>query len=183
MKAPMLACILACMLVALPASAEHVYLREADAAHELFAPTATATRQVLELTDPERAALGKALGWRIDGKSYPYLEVRNRNDVVGVIFLLDVIGQSEPITFAVAVTAAGTIQGVHVMIYREPHGDEIEAKRFREQFVGKSAKDALTLGKDIDAISGATISSRSETIAAKKSLGLWSILHARSTHP
>lgn len=179
----MKAIVLACMLVALPASAEHVYLREADAAHELFAPTATATRQALELTEPERASLGKALGWRVDGRTYPYLEVRNRSELVGMIFLLDVIGQSEPITFAVAVTSAGKIQGVRVMVYRETHGDEIEAQRFRAQFVGKSAKDALTLGKDIDAISGATISSRSETLAVKKSLGLWNLFHARGTHP
>ncbi len=179
----MKAALLACMLIALPASAERQYLREADAAHELFTRTATATRQLLELTETERADLSRTLGWRIEGKSFPYLEVRTPSELVGVIFMLDVIGQSEPITFAVAVNPAGAITGVRVMVYREAHGEEIEAKRFREQFVGKSAKDAITLGKDIDAISGATISSRSETIAVKKSLGLWNVLHQRSLHP
>lgn len=181
MKALLLACMLVA-LIGLPAAAERVYLREADAAHELFTRTATATRQLLELSDPERADLSKAVGWRIDGKSYPYLEVRDTTGLVGMIFLLDVIGQSEPITFAVAVTRSGSIQGVRVMVYREAHGEQIEAKRFHAQFVGKSAKDTLALGKDIDAISGATISSRSETIAVKKTLGLWNVLHQRSTH-
>jgi hypothetical protein len=44
------------------AAADHVYLREADAAHAMF-PTATAApRETLELSDVEAAAIENALG-------------------------------------------------------------------------------------------------------------------------
>ena len=47
------------------------------------------------------------------------------------------------------------------MVYREPRGDEVRDPRFRKQFEGKTAQDPLRLGRDIDAVSGATVSSAS----------------------
>ena len=43
--------------------------------------------------------------------------------------------------------------------------------------------DALTLGHDVDAVSGATISCRSATYAARKSLALADLLRARERKP
>lgn len=58
-----------------------------------------------------------------------------------------------------------------VLAYRESHGREITTKRWLQQFVGKSPDSSkMKLGKDIDAISGATISARSMTIAVNKAL-------------
>lgn len=162
------------------AAAEHRYLREADAAHAMFPSSTAATRATLELDDAEVAVLDKTLGRHIVGKTYPYLDVVAAKKHLGVIFLLDVIGQAEPITFAVAITPSGVVQDVRVMVYREPHGAEIENSRFHKQFIGKALNDPLTLGKDVDAISGATISSRSEVFAVKKSLGLADIMRHRA---
>lgn len=171
---------LAILLSAQLAAADHTYLREADAAHAMFPTSTAATRATLELSAAEVASLDKSLGRRVVGKIYPYLDVVAADKHLGVIFLLDVIGQSEPITFAVAISSTGVVQDVRVMVYREPHGAEIEDHRFHKQFVGKSSNDPITLGKDVDAISGATISSRSEAFAVKKSLGLADIMRHRS---
>ena len=164
------------MIIARVAAADHVYLREADAAHEMFSTSAASTRGALQLSDTEVEAISKTLGRTIEAKTYPYLEVRDDRSVLGRIFILDVIGQSQPITFAVAVTGDGVVKDVRVMVYRETHGDEIEDRRFRKQFIGKSQRDPIALGKDIDAISGATISSRSETFAVRKVLALYDVL-------
>lgn len=175
-----LVALLAILLSPQLAAAEHTYLREADAAHAMFPSSTAATRATLELDDAEVAVLDKTLGRHIVGKIYPYLDVVAAQKHLGVIFLLDVIGQAEPITFAVAITPSGVVQDVRVMVYREPHGAEIENSRFHKQFIGKVLKDPLTLGKDVDAISGATISSRSEAFAVKKSLGLADIMRHRA---
>jgi Na+-translocating ferredoxin:NAD+ oxidoreductase RnfG subunit len=161
------------------AAADHVFLREADAPHVMFPQSTGATREALELTDAEREVLGKLIGWRIEGKTYRYGVVSADQAVLGTIFLLDMIGQSQPISFAVAIGADGTVHDVRVMTYRETHGEEIEDRRFRKQFVGRTLKDPIALGKDVDAISGATISSRSETLAVKKALGLFEIMKQR----
>ena len=134
----------------------------------------------LHLSDAELAALSQTLGRRVETRDYPYLEVQSAAGAAGDIFILDVTGQSLPITFAIGVTPDGALKDVQVMVYREPHGDEIEEQRFRRQFAGKRLKDPIALGKDIDAISGATISSASAAYAARKGLALADLLHKRA---
>jgi Na+-translocating ferredoxin:NAD+ oxidoreductase RnfG subunit len=144
----------------------------------VFPDATSSANKTLELTDDQRTALGKALGRKIEAKSYPYLEITGPHGPLGVVFVLDVIGQTQPITFAVGI-ADGAIRDLEVVVYREPHGEEISDRRFRKQFVGKRAEDPIALGKDIDAISGATISSRSATFAARKALDLAKLLPGR----
>ena len=156
------------------------FLREADAPRAMFGEGATATRNTLELTDAELESLGQKLDRKVEVRRYPYLEAHNAQGLVGLIFMFDVIGQSQPITFAVGVTPDGGLKDVQVMMYREPQGGEIQEKRFRKQFAGKRLSDPIALGKDIDAISGATISSRSASYAARKALALFEVLRSRS---
>ena len=51
-----------------------------------------------------------------------------------------------------------TVKLVDVYNYQATHGYEITAKGWLKQFVGFSGKDTLLVNKDIDGISGATIS-------------------------
>ena len=165
------------LVVSASALADRVYVKEADLPRLAFPDAKSSARRTLELSDDQLAALGKILDRKITAKSYPYLAVEGDRGTLGVVFLLDVIGQTQPITFAVAI-ADGAIRDLEVMVYREPHGEEITDKRFRKQFVGKRVDDPIALGKDIDAITGATISSRSATFAARKALALAHLLHA-----
>jgi Na+-translocating ferredoxin:NAD+ oxidoreductase RnfG subunit len=91
--------------------------------------------------------------------------------------LLNVVGKEQPITFLVAVGADGTVRGVEVLIYRESEGSEIRSGRFIRQFVGKTLAAPLKLGRDIEAISGATLSSRSTAYAVKKALALIEVVY------
>lgn len=167
------------MIAPAPVRGAQTYLHESDAARAMFPESTAAVRKDLDLSAADLAAISKALGRRVDVRSYAYLEVKTPKGTAGVIFLLDVIGESQPITFAVGVTADGALQDIQVMVYREPQGEAIQEKRFRKQFVGKRSRDPITLDKDIDAISGATISSRSATFAARKALLLAEVLRGR----
>ena len=177
------AVLLAALLPAL-AQADQVYLREAEAPRAVFGVGVTAEHRSLDLTGPELNALSRLVGRRVDARSYPYLEVsgdaaQGARPLLGWIFLLDVIGQSLPISFAVGVRKDGALQDLEVMAYREPHGDEIRERRFRAQFPGKTLREPLAVGKDVDAITGATISSYSAAYAARKALALAEILRRR----
>ncbi|TMB30692.1 MAG: hypothetical protein E6J62_14665, partial [Deltaproteobacteria bacterium] len=130
----------ALLVVAAPAFADQLFLRESEVPRALFGDHVTSVRKTLELSPPEIAELSKVLERKIEIRNYPYLEVHAEGaekPVLGQIFLMDVIGQSLPITFAVGVKPDGTLQDIQVMVYREPHGDEIREKRFRAQFAGK----------------------------------------------
>ena len=54
------------------------------------------------------------------------------------------------------------------MVYREPRGDEVRDPRFLKQFLGRSARDEMRISRDIDAVSGATISSASLTVGVRR---------------
>jgi Na+-translocating ferredoxin:NAD+ oxidoreductase subunit G len=167
------------MIVPSPVRGGQLYLTEADAPHAMFPEGTASARKTLDLSDAEVEVISKALGRRVDARRYLYVDVKSEKGVAGIIFILDVIGESQPITFAVGVTPDGALRDIQVMVYREPQGEAIQEKRFRRQFVGKRAKDPITLDKDIDAISGATISSRSATFAARKGLLLAEVLRSR----
>jgi Na+-translocating ferredoxin:NAD+ oxidoreductase RnfG subunit len=147
----------------------------------VFPDSTASARRDLELSDTELDVVSKALGRRVDLRKYSYLEVQRQGARAGWIFALDVLGQSQPISFAVAVGTDLAVKDIEVLAYRESHGEEIREPRFRRQFVGKKlAKDPIALDKDISAISGATISARSATYAARKALALAEILNSRA---
>jgi Na+-translocating ferredoxin:NAD+ oxidoreductase RnfG subunit len=77
-------------------------------------------------------------------------------------------GQHELITFATFFDPSGNVTRVEVVAYREPFGDGIRAERFRKQFVGRGAQSGFAPDRDIDAISGATISSRSMCLGVQR---------------
>ena len=166
--------------------ADQVFLREDEAPRAVFGDRVTHERKTLELSGAELAEVSRWVGRKVEVARYPYLEVWSPPEspggarLVGWVFKLDVIGQSLPITFAVGVRVDGALQDVQVMVYRETHGDEVRERRFRAQFSGKTLQQPLVVGKDIDAITGATISSHSAAYAARKGLALADVLRRRA---
>jgi Na+-translocating ferredoxin:NAD+ oxidoreductase RnfG subunit len=57
-----------------------------------------------------------------------------------------------------------TVQAVKVFNYQASHGQEITAKGWLKQFIGHNGSEPLQVDKNIDAISGATISVYAITI-------------------
>lgn len=64
-------------------------------------------------------------------------------------------------TFLVVYNPDLSIKHVEVLEYRENYGGEISSKRFLKQFQGITGTEEIIIGKDIDGISGATISVKS----------------------
>lgn len=91
---------------------------------------------------------------------------------IGYFFVHEVIGKQELITYAVAVDVAGKVTGVEILAYRESHGQEIRNPRWRAQFAGKTARDAVRLDADISTISGATLSCRHVTDGVRHILAI-----------
>jgi len=72
------------------------------------------------------------------------------------------------------------VKKAKVLVYREDYGGEIGSKRWLKQFIGKSPNDELKYGDNIAAISGATISVKSMTLAINKLLQSIKILHEKN---
>lgn len=66
--------------------------------------------------------------------------------------------ESEYFDYFILFDSAKTVKQVEVFNYQATHGYEITAKGWLKQFIGFTEKDTLLVNKDIDAISGATVS-------------------------
>jgi len=79
-------------------------------------------------------------------------------------------GYDGPIKMLVGVDTKGVLTGVLVTEHHEPYGNfSVEPPRFAAQFKGKSIRDEFKVGKDIDAVSSATITITSSTRAIRNS--------------
>ncbi len=96
--------------------------------------------------------------------------VARADSLLGFAAVRNVIGKDQPITFLVAIDPADRLKDVDVLVYREPYGGEVAYEAWRRQFRGKSAADSLRVGREIRAISGATISVHAVTLGVKQLL-------------
>jgi NosR/NirI family transcriptional regulator, nitrous oxide reductase regulator len=73
------------------------------------------------------------------------------------------IGYSAPIEVLVGIDLEGELAGIEILFYRESYksirGDFLNSERFPNQFAGKSVSEGFRVGRDIDGVSRATISS------------------------
>ena len=84
------------------------------------------------------------------------------------VYIDQVTGKHELITYAVGFEANGKIKGIEILEYREAYGQKIRDLNWRKQFVDKDKSSQLKVGRDIKNISGSTISSTSITNGVKR---------------
>ena len=98
------------------------------------------------------------------------LRVARADSLLGFAAVRNVLGKDQPITFLVAIDPTDRLKDVDVLVYREPYGGEVAYEAWRRQFRGKNATDSLRVGREIRAISGATISVHAVTLGVKRLL-------------
>lgn len=104
-----------------------------------------------------------------DEKWYKIID-KTSAQTIGIVETTSTKGKFDKFDFMVLYNPDKTINKVRVLIYREDHGGEIGSKRWLKQFVGKSIKNSNTLNREVDGISGATISCNAITQEIKNSL-------------
>jgi hypothetical protein len=154
-------------LAAVPAHATTYWT--VPAVMKSFFPTSKkVTYKRVSLGPVEAAEISKRLGVESVKRDWVvyYGETDGHRD--GYAIVDEEKGMHDPIDFAIRFTEAGAVDRVEVMVYREAYGEEIRSPRFRAQFGGKTGSDAITAGKDIDVVSGASISSKSMAVGVKR---------------
>lgn len=114
------------------------------------------------------AAVQTKLGRPLPKAEYVIYVAKRGQEVVGYAVFDEERGEHEPIDFATFFDAQGNIVRSEIVAYREAYGSEIRRETFRNQFLGRSAKSGFKVGQDIDAISGATLSSESMSRALQR---------------
>ena len=161
--------------LAIVVPAHTVVYMSVEQAQAMMFPGATFTPAFKSLTREQAAAIEKASGVAVHSR-----DVRVWRVSTGGWFIADqVVGKHEYIPFALGLDADGTVRAVEILEYREGYGDQVRNRAWRSQFTGKMHGAALTLTKDIQNISGATLSSRHITDGIKRLLATYAIAIAQ----
>jgi hypothetical protein len=90
---------------------------------------------------------------------YPAARVRYWRVGQRTAWILDEIGKEMPITVGISINN-GAVERVKVLVYRESRGWEVKSPAFTAQFFGVRLSSEQKLDRQIDGISGATLSVR-----------------------
>jgi len=114
---------------------------------EQITSTDRSVKKIVRLTDSSQ----KVLGYRVE---------------------MQVVSRSGPFDIMIALDDKACVLAVKVVKYRAVHGKQVRSKAFTRQFTGKCPGDALVVGKDIDAISRATLSAKAMTAGVKRAIDI-----------
>ena len=105
-----------------------------------------------------------------------YWQISKSDSTIAYAFIDNVIGKSMPITFMVIMGVGGNIINTTIIKYRESYGGEIQNLGWLAQFNNRNNQSSYIVGKDIDGISGATISVNSVSKGIHKITILYSLI-------
>lgn len=141
------------------------YVDQATFLQQTFAPDQPkASKYWLDKED-------KQVAQNILGHEFRQLRVRYWHEGPKSAWILEEIGKVKPITIGVVVKE-GQIDSITILAFRESRGWEVKYPFFTQQFNGASLGDEHQLSKNIDGITGATLSVRAVTKVARLALHL-----------
>ena len=153
--------------------AEEVYLEPDTFLAEVFGGSRP-DPDVLWITKARKAITSRILSHGKGARRIRYWDDGTRS-----AWILEEIGKVKPITTGYVVNG-GEIERVAVLIYRESRGWEVRHKFFTDQFIGATVDGDYRLDRNIDGISGATLSVDALTRSGRLALYLAEEINAET---
>jgi Na+-translocating ferredoxin:NAD+ oxidoreductase RnfG subunit len=149
------------------------YLTSAAAQRLLFPGADQFDALTIAPTAQQLAAIASTAGAQAPHGRLLVWTARRGELVLGHVFIDEVIGRDDFITYAVGIDTSGNLLPVEILEYRESHGAEIRNTRWLAQFAGRNSTAELRFRTDIKNIAGATLSSEHVTAGVRRVLALW----------
>lgn len=121
-------------------------------------------------TPEQKAAIQTRCAMEAPGPYTLYQGLKADGGLVGTVVIMDEKGKEGPLQILVALQPDGTVYDAAFTVFGEERGKPALSWNFLKQFMGKSSKDPLVPGKDIDGVSGATYTSKAVAVAMKRSV-------------
>ena len=141
------------------------YLSIQDAQKLMF-PNSKLTRVPVTFTDAQLEVIRDRSGVREPEKGDQIWHAANG----GWFMIQQVVGKHEMITYAIGINPDGSVKHIEILEYVESYGYEVAEQNWLKQFYGKTVASGFKLGKDVDSISGATLSCKHLVDGVKRDL-------------
>jgi Na+-translocating ferredoxin:NAD+ oxidoreductase RnfG subunit len=135
------------------------------------------TTDVMTYNKAQGAEIEKRIGSKLDPdeNEFKFYRVKKDDKVVGTVLTHQARGKYGAVQTVVSIGNNGKIIGVYVQRHREP--TNLNKESFLKQFEGKTVDDPITVGKDINPISGYDKSSQAVAYSVKKILVVHDVLN------
>jgi hypothetical protein len=151
------------------------YLTVEDAQRALFPHAERFAEVAFALSPAQHAQVAALAGEQPPHRSLRAFRALRAEEFLGYVFIDEVIGKQDFITYAAAIDAAGRLGPLEVLSYRESHGGEVRSEAWRRQFAGRADLGALKVQTDIKNIAGATLSCEHVTQGVRWLFALWQV--------
>jgi Na+-transporting NADH:ubiquinone oxidoreductase subunit C len=151
------------------------YLSVEGAQRALFPQADHFTEVVFALSAAQRDQVAALAGEQPPHRSLRAFRALQGEATLGYVFIDEVVGKEDFITYAASIDAHGRLGTPEVMSYRESHGGEIRNEAWRRQFAGRDALEHLHVQTDIKNIAGATLSCAHVTQGVRWLMALWQV--------
>ena len=151
-----------------------VYMTKKQAFEVAFPGADKVEKEKQWLTDVQRQAIGELCLQTIKETRFTFYVGKKNGKPMGYLLIDNIIGKSFPITFFTLLNTDGTVRDVEIMVYREPRGWEVKNQAFLSQFFGK---DSTSDSREINSITGATLSVNALRTGVYKALAAYKTLY------
>ena len=171
------------LLLGAAAAESKVFLSQQEALRLAFPAGAAVERRTIFLTAAQQKAIQKETG----AESPPpalltcYAGTRDGRELGTAYFDTHVV-RTQAETLMILVLPGGTIGRVEVLSFSEPE-EYLPRERWYAQFSGRALDGELAMRRGIHAVSGATLTARATTDAARRVLAIHRVLHPAGTAP
>lgn len=155
-----------------------------EAAQQAAFPQADRFSEIaLSLTPAQCVQVAALAGPQPPHRSLRAWKATRGQELLGYVFVDEVLGKEQFITYAIGIDASGMLGSPEVMAYRESHGEEVRDAAWRHQFDGRRSLGELRFRTDIKNIAGATLSCEHVTQGVRWVEALWQVSLRPPTRP
>ncbi|QBG47526.1 FMN-binding protein [Verrucomicrobia bacterium S94] len=165
---------LSCILLAASVQAGK-YPTADEAVRQIFPKAVSFGRETRLLTQTQQQAVADLSAQKDITALVTRYAVYSESGTLGYAYLDKHMVRTLPETLMVAVDTDRKLVGIRVLAFREP-AEYIARDGWLEQFLGKTVKDEIRMKKNIDGITGATLTSRAVTQCARRTLAIHQVL-------
>ncbi len=157
------------------AAQARVYATQQEALARLMPPPLEIARRTAYLTEEQARRVEKLCGEKLEYRVVPYYVGTLDGRATTYAFTDTHLVRTLPESVLFALEPDGRIRSTEILSFDEPQ-DYLPGPRWLQQLEGRPLDERLSLKRDIRTLSGATLSARAATAAARRVLALFQVI-------
>jgi hypothetical protein len=151
-----------------------VYLTKDDALKQAFPSAEAIKRQNLFLMDEDIKHIEALSKVKVESRLFTYYKAVNKEGVIGYAVIESNVVRTKPEVYMIVIRPNGEVDHVEILAFYEPE-EYLPPKRWLTQFIGKRLSESLWIKRDIQAITGATLSAYGLTKEIRRILAIFEL--------